>query len=67
MIREDLKEIDHNPLRNLSDVAISTPVNGQALVYDSVTNTWVNSSSVGGMPTEGRITFVASGTPIEIL
>lgn len=34
-------------LDGLTDVTIATPVNGQALVYNSVSSQWENTTAVG--------------------
>lgn len=42
----------NNSLVGLNDVNITSPVNGQALVYDSVSQKWVNGSSSGSAYSE---------------
>lgn len=48
MIRTDSKQIDHDPLDRLTDVEISSPSDGQGLIYDATTGTWKNETLPGG-------------------
>lgn len=52
----------HGSLDNLSDVAISSPVGGQALVYDDVNDEWVN-GNVSTVDTLDDLTDVSLVSP----
>lgn len=52
----------HGSLDNLSDVAISSPVGGQALVYDDVNDEWVN-GNVSTVDTLDDLTDVSLASP----
>src|SRR5690606_15444153 len=51
---------DAGTLVGLSDVNITSPTNGQALVWDSATSKWVNGDVASGGGTWGSITGVLS-------
>lgn len=52
----------HGSLDSLSDVAISSPVGGQALVYDDVNDEWVN-GNVSTVDTLDDLTDVSLASP----
>ena len=54
---------DIGTLNDLSDVVITTPVNGQTLVYDSANSRWINGSSAGGASDLEDLTDVVVTTP----
>lgn len=47
-------------IKHATDVAISSPTNGQALTYNSTTKKWENGAAVGGGGTWGSITGTLS-------
>jgi hypothetical protein len=50
-------------LDDLANVNITTPTNGQALIYDDVNDEWVNGAGGGGSSTLAGLTDVTLATP----
>lgn len=50
-------------LNQLSDVSLTSPTNGQALLYDSSTGLWKNGTVSGGGGGTGSVTSVAMSVP----
>ena len=55
--------LDIDDLNDLTDVAISTPSDGQALIYDANTQKWKNGAGGGGSSTLSGLTDVTITTP----
>lgn len=63
-------------LAGLDDVTITSPANGQTLIYDSATSQWKNGTIIGGgnislngtvyTPVDGTITLPTLATPADI-
>ena len=67
MIRDFTTELDRNPIKDLSDVNVGTPNDGDTLVYDAATGKWVSGPpGVGGAMGEFRVTLFAVAIPVAI-
>lgn len=54
----------HSSLRELHDVVVTAPADGQVLVYDSATSTWVNEASGGGSGEVNTASNLGTGTGV---